>query len=197
MDADAQLMVRVRDGDDGAFNALMTRYRKPVINFVYRLVQNGSAAEEIAQDVFVNIYLARHRYEPTARFSTWLFTVATNMSLKHLKRKKRWISESEADPEAGRTYADHPEGNPSALDRVVDRELADLVREAVRNLPEKERTAIVLCKYHDFSYQEIAQIMKCSLGAIKTHIHRGKLRLRDMLRKMGLAVECSAAEREV
>ncbi|MBP7865299.1 MAG: sigma-70 family RNA polymerase sigma factor [Acidobacteria bacterium] len=197
MDADAQLMVRVRDGDDGAFNALMTRYRKPVINFVYRLVQNGSAAEEIAQDVFVNIYLARHRYEPTARFSTWLFTVATNMSLKHLKRKKRWISESEADPEAGRTYAAHPEGNPSALDRVVDRELADLVREAVRNLPEKERTAIVLCKYHDFSYQEIAQIMKCSLGAIKTHIHRGKLRLRDMLRKMGLAVEGPAAEREV
>lgn len=197
MDADAELMVRVREGDDGAFNTLMTRYRKPVINFVYRLVQNGSAAEEIAQDVFVNIYLARQRYEPTARFSTWLFTVATNMALKHLKRKKRWISESEADPDAGRTYAAHPEGKPSALDRVVDRELAVLVREAVRNLPEKERTAIVLCKYHDFSYQEIAQIMKCSLGAIKTHIHRGKLRLRDMLRKMGLAVEGPATEREV
>lgn len=197
MDADAELMVRVREGDDGAFNTLMTRYRKPVINFVYRLVQNGSAAEEIAQDVFVNIYLARQRYEPTARFSTWLFTVATNMALKHLKRKKRWISESEADPDAGRAYAAHPEGNPSALDRVVDGELAVLVREAVRNLPAKERTAIVLCKYHDFSYQEIAQIMKCSLGAIKTHIHRGKLRLRDMLRKMGLAVEGPATEREV
>ena len=177
MDAVAALMVRVREGDDGAFAELLGRYRQSAVNFAYRLVQNAAVAEEIAQDAFVNIYHARSRYEPTAKFNTWLFTVVTNLSLKHLQRKRRWLAVSEADEASARKYEDCPSAEKSPLDGMVEREAAVSVRQAVKALPDKERTAIVLHKYHGKSYQDIAAIMKCSLGAVKTHIHRGKLRL--------------------
>ncbi len=183
MDADAQLMERVRDGDTASFDLLMDRYRKPVINFVYRMVRDAAAAEEIAQDVFVQIYLARKRYTASARFSTWLFKVATNTTLKHIRKHRRVVRESELATDARERFhnlliAGENDGAHESLER---KELGLLVQQALVALPDKEKVALTLRKYEGCSYQEIADIMKCSVAAIKTHIHRGKLRLRETL----------------
>lgn len=197
MDADAMLMLRVRDGDDAAFDLLMTRYQKPLQNFVYRMVPDAALAEELAQDVFVRIYVARKRYVPTAKFTTWLFQVATNTTLKHIRKHKRVLRE--ADLAGAGLEGPPPElgvaGGASALDRVEQEELARLVRRALGRLPAKEKAALILRKYHDCSYQEIAEIMKCSVGAIKTHIHRGKLRLRELLLGMERRLDAAGAGR--
>jgi RNA polymerase sigma-70 factor (ECF subfamily) len=182
MDADALLMQRVREGDDEAFDLLMNRYQKPLKNFIYRMISDAALAEELAQDVFVRIYLARNSYVPSARFSTWLFTVATNTTLKHIRKHKRMVREADLGRPGGTPLADlGVAGGDSALDLVEKEELGRLVRHALGRLPHKEKTALILRKYQDCSYQEIAEIMKCSVGAIKTHIHRGKLRLRELL----------------
>jgi RNA polymerase sigma-70 factor (ECF subfamily) len=182
MDADALLMQRVREGDDEAFDLLMNRYQKPLKNFIYRMIPDAALAEELAQDVFVRIYLARNSYVPSARFSTWLFTVATNTTLKHIRKHKRMVREADLGRPGGTPLADlGVAGGDSALDLVEKEELGRLVRHALGRLPHKEKTALILRKYQDCSYQEIAEIMKCSVGAIKTHIHRGKLRLRELL----------------
>jgi len=183
MDADAQLMERVRDGDAASFDLLMDRYRRPVVNFVYRMVRDAAAAEEIAQDVFVQIYLARKRYTASARFSTWLFKVATNTTLKHIRKHRRVVRESELATETRERFLDlltagESDGAHESLER---KELGLLVQQALVALPDKEKVALTLRKYEGCSYQEIADIMKCSVAAIKTHIHRGKLRLRETL----------------
>jgi RNA polymerase sigma-70 factor (ECF subfamily) len=197
MDADAMLMLRVRDGEDAAFDLLMTRYQKPLQNFIYRMIPDAALAEELAQDVFVRIYLARKSYLPTAKFTTWLFQVATNTTLKHIRKHRRVLREADLPGAAG----DAPlrelgvaEG-ASALDRIEQEELARLVRRALGRLPAKEKAALILRKYHDCSYQEIAETMKCSVGAIKTHIHRGKLRLRELLLGMEKRLDATGAGR--
>lgn len=183
MDADAQLMERVRDGDTASFDLLMDRYRRPVINFVYRMVRDAAAAEEIAQDVFVQIYLARKRYTASARFSTWLFKVATNTTLKHIRKHRRVVRESELASETRERFLDLLTAgeNDGAHESLERKELGLLVQQALVALPDKEKVALTLRKYEGCSYQEIADIMKCSVAAIKTHIHRGKLRLRETL----------------
>ncbi|HNR37449.1 MAG TPA: sigma-70 family RNA polymerase sigma factor [Acidobacteriota bacterium] len=183
MDADAQLMERVRDGDTASFDLLMDRYRRPVINFVYRMVRDAAAAEEIAQDVFVQIYLARKRYTASARFSTWLFKVATNTTLKHIRKHRRVVRESELATETRERFLDLLTAgeNDGAHESLERKELGLLVQQALVALPDKEKVALTLRKYEGCSYQEIADIMKCSVAAIKTHIHRGKLRLRETL----------------
>jgi len=183
MDADAQLMERVRDGDTASFDLLMDCYRRPVINFVYRMVRDAAAAEEIAQDVFVQIYLARKRYTASARFSTWLFKVATNTTLKHIRKHRRVVRESELATETRERFLDLLTAgeNDGAHESLERKELGLLVQQALVALPDKEKVALTLRKYEGCSYQEIADIMKCSVAAIKTHIHRGKLRLRETL----------------
>lgn len=183
MDADAQLMERVRDGDVASFDLLMDRYRKPVINFVYRMVRDAAAAEEIAQDVFVQIYLARTRYTASARFSTWLFKVATNTTLKYIRKHRRMVRESELATNVRERFLDVLTAgeNDGAHESLERKELGLLVQQALVALPDKEKVALTLRKYEGCSYQEIADIMKCSVAAIKTHIHRGKLRLRETL----------------
>lgn len=201
MDADALLMQKVKDGDDRAFDLLINRYKKPLINFVYRMVHDPALAEELAQEVFFRVYLARHRYTPSARFSTWLFTVATNTTLKHLRKSKRWVREAELSGDSGdgggaldRLGAVSGEG---AFEAVEREELGILVRQALGQLPEKEKVALTLRKYEDCSYQEIAEIMRCSVAAIKTHIHRGKLRLREILLRMERRLDPAASQRQV
>jgi RNA polymerase sigma-70 factor (ECF subfamily) len=198
MDADAMLMLRVRDGDDTAFDLLMTRYQKPVQNFIYRMIPDAALAEELAQDVFVRIYLARKSYVPTARFTTWLFKVATNTTLKHLRKHKRVLREADLPGDGGeglRPELGVAEGD-SALDRIEQEELARLVRRALGRLPPKEQAALILRKYHDCSYQEIAETMKCSVGAIKTYIHRGKLRMKGLLLGMEQRLDASGTGRK-
>jgi len=201
MDEDALLMQKVREDDDGAFDLLMNRYKRPLLNFIYRMIQDASIAEELAQDVFVRIYMARKRYQPTARFSTWLFKVATNTTLKHIRKNSRIILqaelESNEDEGTGRFYKISIDTGTNAYQRVERKEMAGLVRKALNRLPEKEKMALSLRKYDDFSYKEIADIMKCSVGAIKTYIHRGKLKLREALLRMEKNLEPASSAKRV
>jgi len=202
MDADALLMQKVRDGDDRAFDLLINRYKKPLINFIYRMIHDPAMAEELAQEVFVKIYLARRRYTPTARFSTWLFTVATNTTLKQIRKSRRWVREADLDgggngSDGGALQRLGAVSSESAFEAVEQAELGELVRRALRQLPEKEQVALTLCKYEECSYQEIAAIMRCSVAAIKTHIHRGKLRLREILLRMERRLDPASPERQV
>jgi RNA polymerase sigma-70 factor (ECF subfamily) len=201
MDEDARLMEQVKNGDTAAFDLLMNRYKKPVLNFIYRMVPDVATAEELAQDVFVRIYMARARYRPRARFSTWLFKIATNTTLKYIRKNRRLIRQSEmdrpGDEGTGRFYKLSVDPGDSALEKVERKEMTEMIRVALRELPEKERMALSLRKYEEFSYKEIAAIMKCSVGAIKTYIHRGKLRLRDVIRNMERPLEPAPATKKV
>lgn len=198
MDEDARLMLRVKEGDDLALDELMTRYRRPLVNFIFRLVHDAGEAEELAQDVFVRVYFSRDRYEPKAKFSTWLFAIASNASFKHLRSRKRLVAQSELDTSEGPSWEERwSDSGMDAQEKLEREDMAKLVRRSLADLPERERTALTLRKYHDFSYQEIADIMRCSLAAIKTYIHRGKLRLKDSLPASCVIAPDKPVEREV
>lgn len=184
IDADAALMVAFQKGDNKAFDQIVDKYHKPIVNFIYKIVNNSAEAEELAQEVFLRIYRARHTYEPRARFAAWIYKIATNLSFKEAERKRRmkfWHRRDslQADPSAEEEAFRDP--LPDAEDRLVTTELGQVIRHAIRTLPRNEKTALVLRRYEDLSYREIAEIMRCTEAAVKTYIHRGKLHVRDLI----------------
>ena len=186
LDPDAALMLKVRDGDRGAFEALVEKYKQPVVNLVARTIGDFTEAEDIAQHVFVQVYKSAHRYEVTAKFSTWLFTIARNLSLNELRRRSRHRAES-----LDETFAnddEHPIRQAPDLqttgptDSLLRDELEAKVEEAIGDLPEKQRTALLMCRHEEFSYEEIARVVGCSLSATKSLIHRARETLKERLK---------------
>jgi RNA polymerase sigma-70 factor (ECF subfamily) len=185
-DPDALLMLRVKRGDRAAFGELVEKYKQPVINFVYRSLRDETEAEDLAQNVFLQIYKSRARYERTAKFSTWLFTIARNLCLNEIRRRSRHPAESLEE-----THAEH-EDLPSrqyedkkvllATENVLHGELADKIEAALAELPELQRSAILLCRQDELSYEEIAEVLGCSLSATKSIIHRGRETLKEKLK---------------
>ncbi len=185
MDPDAALMVAFQRGDTSAFEQLLDKYHAPIVNFIYKIVNDRSEAEELAQDVFFKVFRAATTYEPRARFAAWIYRIATNAGLKALQNKRRWRLFSLRDYNSGQTRQDIqevlPDGAPNAEAQLVEQELGKIVRRAIGALPVKERVAIVLYRYEGLSYKEVAEAMNCTEAAVKTHIHRGKLKLRDRI----------------
>jgi RNA polymerase sigma-70 factor (ECF subfamily) len=185
-DPDAALMLRVKRGDRAAFSALVEKYKQPVMNFVFRSLRDEIEAEDLAQNVFLQVYKSRARYERTAKFSTWLFTIARNLCLNEIRRRTRHPAESleESQPEnedaALRQYEDKKVALPTEY--VLQGELAGKIEEALAALPENQRTAILLCRQDELSYEEIAQVLGCSLSATKSLIHRGRETLKEKLK---------------
>jgi RNA polymerase sigma-70 factor, ECF subfamily len=182
---DAQLMVRVRQGDGQSFAILLERHRIPVIHFLYRMVQNQAIAEELAQEVFLRVYKSRASYEPTAKFTTWLFRIATHLALNWLRDEKHEKnSESlDFDLEEGlfRQVADRA---PSAEDRLVKESRAQEIRAAIAALPMKQRAAVLMHKYQEMDYSQIATVLGCSDSAVKSLLFRAYERLRARLSHM-------------
>jgi RNA polymerase sigma-70 factor (ECF subfamily) len=186
LDPDAALMLRVRQGDTGAFSRLVEKYKQPVMNLAYRTVRDPTEAEDLAQNVFVQVYKSAHRYKSSAKFSTWLFTIARNLCLNEIRRRSRHPAESLDAP--------HPGQEDQPLHQVEDRktfsppesllqaELEEKVEQAVADLPENQRMAILLCRQEDLSYEEIARVLGCSLSATKSLIHRGRETLKQRLK---------------
>lgn len=180
-DFDAALMLRVREGCGTSFNALLERHRAPVIHFLFRMVQNQAIAEELAQEVFLRVYRSRAKYEPSAKFTTWLFRIATNLAFNWLRdEKNRKSQESLHDDDtlhATRKLCDHTPSVESLLVREVKFEE---VREAIGKLPAKQRAAVLMHKYEEMEYSQIARILGCSESAVKSLLFRAyeSLRLR-------------------
>ena len=185
-DPDADLMLRVKRGDAVAFEQLVDKYKQPVLNLVYRTLRDSSEAEDLAQNVFVQVFKSADRYRVEAKFSTWLFTIARNLCLNEIRRRSRHpaesleAAESPDDDSASRQFEDRK--NTSAPDLLLRDELTSKVEEALASLPENQRTAILLYKEKDMSYEEISKVLDCSLSATKSLIHRGRETLKQILK---------------
>jgi RNA polymerase sigma-70 factor (ECF subfamily) len=185
-DPDAVLMLRVKRGDRAAFVQLVEKYKQPVMNFVYRSLRDETEAEDLAQNVFLQVYKSRARYKQTAKFSTWLFTIARNLCLNEIRRRSRHPAESleethaENEDQPQRQYEDKKVFLPP--ENVLHGELAKKIEEALAELPENQRTAILLCRQEELSYEEIAEVLNCSLSATKSLIHRGRETLKEKLK---------------
>lgn len=194
LERDAQLMLRVKEGDDASFAELMDRYRAPVIHFVYRMIQNQHIAEELAQDVFLRVYRARKGYEPNAKFTTWLFRIATHIALNAIRdgRSERAV-ESLDNEESPFDLSDRR--------RTIEQELVENarlleIRRAVHALPAKQRAAVLMHKYQEMDYVQIAQVLECSESAVKSLLFRAYETLRRKLAHFG-ARATSVSAREV
>lgn len=179
-------MLRVKRGDRTAFEALVHKYQQPVMNLVYRTLPDATEAEDLAQQVFVQVFKSAPRYEATAKFSTWLFTIARNLCLNEIRRRSRHPAESmdepspDQDDQPARPVEDRQAVAPP--DALLHGELQAKIEEALADLPEKQRTAILLCREDELSYEDIARVIGCSLSATKSLIHRGRETLKQRLK---------------
>jgi RNA polymerase sigma-70 factor, ECF subfamily len=186
LDPDAALMLRVKQGDSGAFAELVDKYKLPVLNLIYRMVRDATEAEDIAQSVFVQVFKSASRYEVASKFSTWLFTIARNLSLNEIRRRSRHPADSidaarpDQEDQPLQQYEDKATVPPP--DRLLHSELELKIEEALAALPENQRTAILLCRQDELSYEDIAKVVGCSLSATKSLIHRGRETLKQKLK---------------
>jgi RNA polymerase sigma-70 factor (ECF subfamily) len=185
LDYDAELMLRVRDGDAASFDALLGRHRSPLVHYLYRMVQNHGAAEDLAQEVFLRVYRSRETYEATAKFRTWLFRIATRTALNWLRtggRDRAHDSIDASSPDGA--VRDVPDQRPSIEQDLVDDCRVREIRGAIAALPEKQRAAVLMHKYEAMEYAQIAQVLGCSEAAVKSLLFRAYESLRARLAHM-------------
>jgi RNA polymerase sigma-70 factor (ECF subfamily) len=185
LDYDAELMLRVKDGDGASFGLLLEKHRCAVIHFLYRMVQNHAVAEELAQEVFLRVYRSRATYEPTAKFTTWLFRIATHLALNWLRDGKNERGQDRLDD----TTDDMPvrqvsDRKPSVEQTMVHHVKVQEIRRAIASLPEKQRAAVLMHKYEEMEYSQIAKVLSCSESAVKSLLFRAYETLRARLAHM-------------
>jgi len=185
LDYDAELMLRVKDGDGASFGVLLEKHRSPVVHFLYRMVQNSAVAEELAQEVFLRVYRSRGTYEPTAKFTTWLFRIATHLALNALRDNRNERLQDRLDDDSSdmpvRQVSDR---RPSVEQSMVyEAKLAE-VRRAIAALPAKQRAAVLMHKYEEMEYSQIATVLSCSESAVKSLLFRAYEALRARLAHM-------------
>jgi len=185
LERDAELMLRVREGDDTSFALLLERHRGPVVHFLYRMVQNQPVSEELAQEVFLRVYRSRATYEPTAKFTTWLFRIATHLALNWIRDGKKERRQESLDEDLldgmDRQVADRQKTIEQEM--VYEVKLRE-VRQAIQALPEKQRAAVLMHKYQDVEYSQIARTLGCSESAVKSLLFRAYESLRARLAHM-------------
>jgi RNA polymerase sigma-70 factor (ECF subfamily) len=174
--SDAEIMLQVKAGDDSAFEYLVQKYRRPMVSFMFRMAHNNAAAEDLAQEVFLRVYRSRGSYEASAKFTTWLYRIATNLAVNHARdtrheRPENTVSLDEPDEESGRTL-DLPDHSPSAEQNIVQRERVAAIRQRVQALPERQRMAVVMHKYQQMEYRQIADVLQLSESATKSLLFR-------------------------
>ena len=185
-ETDAAIMLRLKAGDMSGFDFLIGKYRKPIIHFMFRMVHNQAVAEELAQEVFLRIYRSRETYRAEARFSTWLYRIATNLGVNYARDTKQERSAStvyldEPDTETGIMH-DVADSTPSAEAKIMRRERMQAIREHVLALPERQRMAVLMHKYEEMDYRQIGDVLKLSESATKSLLFRAYQTLREMLK---------------
>ena len=185
-DPDAALMLFVKQGDNAAFALLVDKYKQPIMNLAYRMLRDLTEAEDLAQNVFIQVHKSAARYEVSSKFSTWLFTIARNLCLNEIRRRSRHPADSieatyyEQEDQPRQQFEDKKIISPP--DSLLHGELEQKVDQALASLPENQRTAILLCRQNELSYEEIAEVLGCSLSATKSLIHRGRETLKQKLK---------------
>jgi RNA polymerase sigma-70 factor (ECF subfamily) len=185
-DPDIRLMLRVRDDEPGAFQEMVDAYRHRLIGVMHHLVGNAEEAEDLAQEVFLRIYRARKKYRPRSKFSTWLFTIANNLALNALRSRQRKpvvpldVRDSgPLGPRPAEQLVKDKANSPTM--RIQNQELVALIRRALENLNERQRMAVVLNKFEDMNYIEIAEVMGLTTQAVKSLLSRARQNLRQVL----------------
>ncbi len=184
---DAEVMLRVKAGDQSAFDYLVQKYRRPLVSFMYRMARNTAAAEDLAQEVFLRVYRSRQTYEASAKFTTWLYRIATNLAVNHARdtrheRPEVTVSLDEPDEETGTTL-DVADSTVSAEESLVRRERMLAIRAKVEGLPERQRLAVIMHKYQQMDYKQIADVLKLSESATKSLLFRAYETLREQLKE--------------
>jgi len=185
--SDAEIMKRAAAGDESAFNYLAEKYHRPIHHFLYRMVRNQAIAEELAQEVFLRVYRSRESYRAEAKFTTWLYRIATNLAVNHARDTKH-------ERAVQNVYLDTPDeqtgmrpdvacDEPSAEQRLLREERMKAIRAQVMALPERQRMAVVLHKYQGMDYREIGQVLKLSESAVKSLLFRAYQTLRETLKE--------------
>jgi RNA polymerase sigma-70 factor, ECF subfamily len=182
--SDVQLMLDVKAGDDSSFDFLLRKYRSPLVNFLNRMVRDSSTAEDLAQEVFLRVYRARKQYTPSAKFTTWLFRIATNVALNSVRDTRRQRMEVSID-----APTDDEDARPMELkarekridEHLLERDRIETIRRAILALPEKQRAAVLLHKYEEMDYGEISRVLDCSESALKSLLFRAYESLRVQL----------------
>ena len=183
-DPDVHLMLEVQKGDRAAFDVLMRKYYARILNFIYRFVGNREISEDLAQDVFLRVYKSASSYRPKSKFQTWLYTIAKNACLNEVRRNKglfRSLGET-LHPE-DREFNPRMAGQKSAApdEDLIRAEKIRVIRVAIQQLPEKQRIAVILRRYEEFSYKDIASTLNISDKAVKSLLNRAKENLRMRL----------------
>lgn len=184
--SDAEIMLCVREGDDSGFDLLIQKYNKPIIHFMFRMVHNQAVAEELAQEVFLRVYRSRHTYRAEARFSTWLYRIATNLGVNHARdtkheRAAQNVYLDQPDPETG-TTPDVADMTATVEQELVRDERMRAIRQHVMALPERQRTAVLMHKYQGLDYKQIGEVLKLSESATKSLLFRAYQTLRERLK---------------
>lgn len=185
--SDAQVMLRVKAGDQSAFDYLVQKYRRPLVSFMYRMARNAAAAEDLAQEVFLRVYRSRESYQASAKFTTWLYRIATNLAVNYARdtrhqRPEATVSLDEPDDETGTTL-DLPDRTLTAEQAMLRRERLLAIRGKVEALPERQRLAVIMHKYQQMDYREIAEVLKLSESATKSLLFRAYETLREQLKE--------------
>ncbi len=183
---DSEIMLALRAGNMAGFDYLIAKYRKPIIHFMYRMVHNQAVAEELAQEVFLRVYRSRETYRAEARFSTWLYRIATNLGVNHARDTRHERSAStvyldETDSETG-TTPDVADLTPGAESAMLRRERLSAIRQHVLTLPERQRMAVLMHKYEGMDYRQIGDVLKLSESATKSLLFRAYQTLREKLK---------------
>jgi RNA polymerase sigma-70 factor, ECF subfamily len=185
--SDAAVMLRVAAGDESAFNFLVEKHNRPVIHFLYRMVHNQAVAEELAQEVFLRVYRARDSYRAEARFTTWLYRIATNLAVNQARdtkheRSTQTVYLDAPDEETG-TTPDVADDEPLVEERLMKDERMAAIRNHVMALPERQRMAVLMHKYQGMDYRQIGDVLKLSESATKSLLFRAYQTLREKLKE--------------
>src|SRR5215510_5159770 len=182
---DHELLVAIRDGDESAFQEIVRRYRNPITNFIYRMLDDYDRSVELAQETFIRVYTSASRYQANYSFSTYIYRIATNLAISELRKRKRRKLVSLFSPytnEDGETLEMDPPDQTTLQDEaLIEDERRKAVSRAIKSLPEKYRAAVVLRDVEGLSYDRIAEVMNLSEGTVKSRINRARNLLKEKL----------------
>ena len=187
---DADVVSLAQRGNEGAFRELIRRYERPVFSLIYRMVRDSAAAEDLAQDSFIKVLNHLDKYRPEFKFSSWLFKIANNVAIDHLRRRQVDTISMDGSPhattaaEVEATSFDIEDTAENALDELAARELGGAIEQAIGRLRPEYRNCIMLRHVEGRSYEEIAATLDLPLGTVKTYIHRARHQLRDALKHL-------------